>query len=309
MTGLISINGEIQPAEQAKVPALDRGFLFGDNIFEAMVGFSGQIIDTTAHLERLEKSAERIRLTLPWSQDLLRFELETLAQQAQFPKAFIRLVITRGCGSGLRVPETRQPLRVGYCLPSPPVEEDKWERGLRVKIQQSKVYSQKSAAKTGNYLESIVAIDTVHHDHYDDVLWTNKNGEVTEASTANVFFVAREGSGIYLVTPPVESGILEGITRMRILQLLKEAGIPVYEQKVQVDEIARYDEAFLSSSVKGLLPICQINSSPLYTARKNAVFHQVRRLYDAYIASQLGYYVNWNTGVTQGGSSQNPNKH
>lgn len=297
MTGLIAVNGEITPAEKAKIPAMDRGFLFGDNIFEAMVAFEGVLIDPLPHLKRLEKSAQRLGLTIPWPQEQLLFELNSLAKAANFPKAFIRLVITRGSSQGIAVTEHLTPLRVSYCLPANAIDHDKWNHGIKANFKKSLLESNGSSAKTGNYLASILALEEMKLHKCDEVLWVNPRGEITEASTANIFFVAREGDGIYLVTPPIESGILEGVTRYRIIELLKNAKIPVYEQKVPADEIARFDEAFLSSSVKGLIPISSVNGSPLYTTRNNGVFKQVRRLYDAYIASQLGYYVDWNTGV------------
>src|SRR5690606_30973975 len=99
---LISVNGEIQPAEKAKVSALDRGFLFGDNIFETLVGFHGRILDVSPHLARLRQSAEDLLIDIPWSDEALQFEMESLAAEVAEPKIFIRLVVTRGEGLGLR---------------------------------------------------------------------------------------------------------------------------------------------------------------------------------------------------------------
>ena len=93
MNGLISVNGKITSPEQAAVPALDRGFLFGDNVFEVFVCFGEQVLDVKPHLNRLRASAEALRMTIPWSDAELEFELRALSEQVREPKKYLRLVV------------------------------------------------------------------------------------------------------------------------------------------------------------------------------------------------------------------------
>src|SRR5438105_454484 len=102
MRGFVSINGQVSPPELAVVPALDRGLLFGDGIFEVLVAFHGKILNVPRHLERLRASAETLGFQIPWGDAELEFELASLVEQLAVPKAYLRLAVTRGNGLGLK---------------------------------------------------------------------------------------------------------------------------------------------------------------------------------------------------------------
>ena len=296
MKGVVSVNGEIFPAEKAAIPATDRGFLFGDNVFEVTAAFWGQPLDIKDHLARLRYSANLLRMKIPWSDDELEFELRALAEHQNLPKAVLRLVITRGCGMGLGVQSEMRPNKVIYCYSAEPVPEEVYQKGMALQKRTLPYTERQATAKTGNYLRSIVALDQARAEGFDDILWLNQEREVTEASTANIFFMGRIGDKVDIATPPLASGILGGITRQTILRLLKEAGIKAEERFIVGDELARFDEAFLCSSVRGLVPVRQLDSHKLYTTRKEGTFQHVRRLFDAWVQSQVGFAVDWNSG-------------
>ncbi|MFW7377885.1 MAG: aminotransferase class IV [Oligoflexus sp.] len=297
MEGIISVNGQISSPDEARVPALDRGFLFGDNVFEVFVGFGTKVLDLKEHLARLRQSASNHELPIPWTDDELAFEIHHLMSLCPTEKKFIRLVITRGCGLGLALPEDISPNRVIYCLPAKQEASWVYTDGLRLKRRAMGFTERGAQSKTGNYLRSITALKQATVEGYHDVIWTNSEGEFTEASTANIFFIGRTGDLVEIATPPPTSGLLLGITRSRIMQLLNQAHIPVTERIVSVDELARFDEAFLCSTVRGLVPIAAIDRHRLHTARKQSVFSHTLRLYMAWVESQIGYRVDWNTGV------------
>ena len=295
--GLIAVGGKITPPDEAKISVLDRGFLFGDNVFETFVAFHKTILDLEAHLERLRSSADQLGMSIPWSNAELSFELSTLAEQVEAPKKMLRLVVTRGEGLGLAVLDTMVPNRVAYCFPATLQPSRVYQEGLRLKRLGQGVTERGAAAKTGNYLSSIVALKKAKESAFDDVLWTNAEGEVTEASTANIFFIGREGDQVAFTTPPPRSGLLLGITRGTIIRLMENAKLPVHEEIVYADELAKFDEAFVSSTVRGLVPIRQIDDHQLHTTRPNSVFQHINRLYDTWIETQLGYRVDWNSGI------------
>lgn len=295
--GIISINGEPSASEDAKISATDRGFLFGDSIFEVFVAFGHTILDAKAHFDRLRKSAEMCDIDIPWSDEQLSFEIEHLLSLTNYPKAYIRLVITSGEGIGLAVPSDASPSRMIYCLPAKMQNQYVYDKGLKLKKTLMPYTKRGATAKTSNYQQSIIAVKKAQQSTYDDVLWVNSEGEFTETSSANVFLLSRIGDQVEIATPPAQSGLLVGITRSRIIELLTRAQIPVTERIIHVEELARFDEGFVCSTVRGLVPIAQIDQHRMHSTRKNAVFHHITRLYDTWVESQTGYRVDWNTGM------------
>jgi branched-subunit amino acid aminotransferase/4-amino-4-deoxychorismate lyase len=297
MSGLISVNGKITIPEIAAVSALDRGFLFGDNIFEVFVCFEDQVLDMNAHLSRLRASAEALRMSIPWSDSELEFELKALSEQVTEPKKYLRLVVTRGEGLGLRIPANAKPNRIIYCFPATIERPEVYQEGLALKRSLKVGGERGAAAKTGNYLSSILAMEKAESEGFNDILWSNSEGEITEASTANIFFMSRDGDNIEFVTPAAHSGILLGITRSTMIGLIKRAGIPVKEEIIFADEIPRFDEAFLCSTVRGLVPVNRIDRHKMHTARTGAVFRHIERLFLTWVETQLGFRPDWRTGL------------
>lgn len=298
MNGLIAVNGHITTPDQARVSVLDRGFLFGDQIFEAFVAFGTKILDLEAHLARLRRSAEILHMAIPWSDAELAFELQAIVDQLKLPKATVRLVITRGEGMGVKPPTSPQPNRVIYVFESGRERPELYRDGAQLKRLALGYTDRGGSAKSGaNYLKSVMALDQASRAGFDDILWTNAEGEITEASTANVFFMAREGDNVQFITPPVNSGLLQGITRATIIRLLTMTKIPVVEQLVYADELARFDEAFVCSTVRGLVPIAAIDKHKFGSARPKAVFRHIERLFLTWAETEIGYRVDWTTGL------------
>ena len=296
MDGIIVVNGEFQNPERASIPALDRGFLFGDNVFEVLVAFRGKVLDTHKHIRRLRNSAELLSLPIPWSDEELAFELQSVAEQINFPKSYLRVVVTRGAGTGLDIPEAMEPHKIIYGFPAKPVDNELYEQGMNFQMRQLPHTERGPMAKTGNYLRSILALKKAKAEGFHDVIWSNSEGEITEATTANIFFIGRQGDLVEVVTPSVQSGLLKGITRQTVIDLLGQGGIPVEEVIVDENELARFDEAFVCSTVRGLVPVNKINSHQFYTLRKESVWHHINRLYQSWVAHEVGYEVDWNSG-------------
>ncbi len=296
MDGIISVNGQTFLPQDATIPVLDRGFLFGDNIFEVFVAFDNTVLDLIPHLERLRLSAEKHGIPVPWSNQELEFEIYSLVESCAADKKYVRLVVTRGYGMSLYTPETSIPNKVIYCLPAKQEASEVHSRGIRLKHKPAYFTERGASAKTGNYIRSITALKQIKAEGFDDVLWTNSDQEITEASTANIFLIGREGDLVEIATPPAASGLLLGITRSRIMQLLENAGIKVTERVITNDEIPRFDEGFLCSTVRGLIPIQAIDRHRLHTMRPNSVFRHIKSLYLTWVQTQVGYAVDWNTG-------------
>ncbi|MCX6110411.1 MAG: aminotransferase class IV [Proteobacteria bacterium] len=299
MAGFIAINGLVTTPEEARVPALDRGLLFGDGVFEVFVAFGTHILDVGRHLDRLRVSAEALDFTIPWSNAELEFELQHLVNQVAVPKSYVRLYVSRGNGLGMRPGQHLTPNKFVYCLPATIESPRLYTEGLRLKRMVKAETTRGAAPKTSNYLGSVLAIAKAQKEGFDEILWSNQDGEITEAATANIFFLSRIGDQVEFLTPPAQSGLLLGITRDTMIQLLRTAQIPVREHTIFVDELPRFDEAFLCSTVRGLVPVAAIDKHRMHSSRQNAVYRHIERLYFTWLETQVGHRVdNWGQSLS-----------
>jgi len=258
----VYVDGEISAPEDACVRVFDHGFLFGDSVYEVFWWHHGALIQEEAHLDRLEASAERLYMDVQFSrpelvaavQETVRAAGATLADDA-----YVRLVVTRGAGPlGLDFRAVARRSLIIVVAPAHRPSEEAVARGLSVALVGRRRMSAQALdprAKTGNYLNNVLALHEARLAGADDAIMLNDAGEVTEATTANVY-VIRDG---ILTTPPLDAGILCGTTRIRVLALCAEAGIVAREAPLHPDDLRAADEIFLSSSVRGILPVCAID--------------------------------------------------
>lgn len=293
----VSINGEFCQGEDAKISVFDRGFLFSDSVFETLVAFQTNVLDLDEHFARLQSSAESLEIPIDFTIDILKFEIRELLQRCNNLKSSIRLVLTRGTGLGLKNIHSQKTQKIIICTPAKTEENKIYKEGLNAKHRSLEYTLRGASAKLSNYSKSIMALAKAQKEGFDEILWTNSESEWTEASAANVFFIGRDGDLVEIATPPEFSGILKGITRQHIIKLLNKAQIPVTERIIYRDELARFDEAFVCSTVRGLVPLKRIDNHSLHTARDSSVFRNIERLFFAHVTQQLGYRVDWNTGA------------
>ncbi len=261
--GYVSINGIVSAAKKARVSVFDRVYLHGDGVFEVLAGYNGRPLYCSAHIERLYRSAELIRLQLPWRAAELSAELHDLAARLPTGRSYLRLVVAAGTGLGMVRPASAVQ-KIIYCLQLPPAAE-----GHSCALQTApRANSELLAAKTPSYLETIVAVAAAQEAGYDDVLWLNAQGHIAEASTANIFFVTNQLS---CHTPHPETGLLAGLTAQRVTAALISHGIEVTQRAIPADEIPNFTAAFLSSSVQGVRPVQRIDTH----AYDNAVLGKI----------------------------------
>ncbi|MBW4551954.1 MAG: aminotransferase class IV [Aphanocapsa sp. GSE-SYN-MK-11-07L] len=258
---LINLDGVISPA--ATISVLDRGFLYGDSVYEVVRTFNRQPVGLQEHLDRLRRSAAYLYLAVPWSDRHLKQEVDQTLQQATGEEFYIRIVVTRGADQTIALLPSAQiqpslMIVVSAIDPQPKLSET----GLHLQIVDRIRNHQQAlspAAKTGNYLNNILGLLEARQQGADDALMLNPQGEIAEATTSNLWLVQ---DGI-VKTPRVEAGILHGITRAFLLQILRDRQIPHQETTLKPADLWLADEAFLSSSVRLLMPINQINDYQL----------------------------------------------
>lgn len=281
MSDLVAINGQIFSSADGQIPATDRAFLFGDGVLETLCAVQGRLIDLAAHLARLRRNAETIRLAIPWSDNQFQFEMENLLSLTRHERSALRLIVSRGLSAGMWPSGEDKPQRYLFCSAYHP-DSLSLETGVKLRSKRDSMGRSGEQIKSPAYLPAIQAYLEAKEEGFDDILWINRDGELCEAGYANIFLMAREGDLLEIATPPVQSGLLPGITRARIIELLHRSRIPVRERAINLEELARFDEGFLSSSVRGLVPIQSIDKHRLYSTRPAATFRQILRLYKSW---------------------------
>ena len=284
MITLVCVNGRTTSPEEATVPALDRGFLFGDSVYEVLWGHGGVLVQATEHFARLRASARRIHFEVPGDDALWTRRIEAVAAGAGATvddELYLRLVITRGAGPlGLAVAAGLTPTYVIVVAPAHRPSPDERRRGLRARVADRLRVSARAldpGAKTGNYMNNLLALHEAKRAGADDAILLNDAGDVTEATTSNVYLVV-DGR---VVTPALDAGILEGTTRSRILALLRAEGRPIEERRVGAAELRRATEVFLSSSVRGVLPVVMLDGAPVGTGALGPVAAHVIASFEA----------------------------
>jgi branched-chain amino acid aminotransferase len=272
MPVLVVLDGQHCPPGEASVSVFDRGFLYGDSVFETLRTYSGEPFELEEHLSRLERSAQRVFMPLPSPRAELRAELLAAIRAAGNAESYVRLMITRGQGPlGLDPALAERPLRVIIVQPlqEPPAEQ--YARGIAaVSYRTERVVDATSAqgAKIGNYLISVLAMRAARAAGALEALIVDGHARILEGASSNVFAV-QHGR---LLTPGEEAGILAGITRAHVLALAAELGIPVELRALELDAAYACSELFISSSIRELLPVVKLDGRLIGTGAPGPVF-------------------------------------
>jgi len=285
-------NGRLHDAREASLSPLNRGFLYGDAIYEVWRTYHGVIFAWEEHWRRLEWSAAALHFSLPLAPAPMLAEIfrTVTAYRAVVPREgelYIRLQISRGSGPiGLDVALADKADYVLLVQANKEHPAEKLREGLKLSVsttlRRNPAESLNPAWKTGNYLNNILGLREVRARGADEVVMLNHAGEVTEAAVSNIGFV-RAGR---VLTPPLTAGILGGITREILLaEVAGKAGITAVEATVWPEDFGRMDECFLLSTTKDLTPVGSIDEHrfPIrgdsVTARLKAAFGDYARAY------------------------------
>jgi branched-chain amino acid aminotransferase len=281
------LDGRILPASEARIPVTDHGFLYGDGVFEGIRVTRGRVFRLDLHLARFAASARSIALALPGGVPAVReVVLETLRAYGE-PDAYVRLIATRGEGP-LGVDPTSCPRPRLLCLVDrlrlfPP---EKLASGLDLvtsSLRRPPADALDPRVKSLNYLTSALAKLEARQRGADEALLLNAAGMVAEASVANLF-AWREGE---LLTPPATDGALEGITRRSVLELAPALGIAARERTLGRFDLFAADEAFLTGSGAGLVPVRSLDGRPIGAGAPGPVFARIAAAF-AEAAESLG---------------------
>ena len=254
-TGKVSIDGRVVDGADARVSVFDRGFLYGDSVFEVFRTYGGVPFAEREHLERLARSAERLMIPMPVSIETLSSEVHATLDAAGDGQWYVRVVITRGSGPLTYDPTTAtEPLRVIIVTPLSVPPAERYEHGIAVTLLSASRPTddaRAAGAKASNYLANLLAVHEAQQKGAQEALVLGKRGQILEGASSNLFIVKDE----VLRTPKPEPGILVGITRATVLAAAAKAGIAVEEGEVRPEDLFSADEAFITSSIREVMPV------------------------------------------------------
>ena len=264
----IWMDGHLVDPADAKVSVYDHGLLYGDGCFEGLRGYKGRIFKMDSHLKRLEESAERIRLKIPYSRAELAKAMKDTMEACGMADCYIRLVVTRGVGTlGLHPFKCPRP---GVIIVVDTIQlypHELYKSGMKVIVaKRPRIPMQclDPAIKSLNYLNNILAkIEAIDADVLEAIM-LNTDGEVSECTGDNIFAI----TGGRIHTPPTSSGILHGITRQFVIdELAPAAGIPVEERRMVLEDLYRADEVFLTGTAAEIIGVSAIGDRVIGAGR------------------------------------------
>lgn len=267
------INGEFCPLSEAKISIFDRGFLFGDSIYEVMPIYNGHPFCLDRHLRRLLSNLEKVKIPIPiWN---LKETISQIILKNGGNDLQVYLQITRG-NQGIRkhdMPDDLPSSLIVFTLHNPYPTLKEREQGMSAKIVQDIRWS-RCDIKTTSLLANILLNDEAISSGYDTAILVQDN-LVAEGSTSNLFIV-KDGA---VFTPPLNHSCLPGITREVTVELIKQLNWPFFESQFSVDELLKADEVWLTNTTKEIFPIVKINEHYINNARMGSFCRLINEHY------------------------------
>ena len=285
MRYLVAIDGRVaRDPTEAVVSVTDRGLLYGDSVYEVIRTYGGRPFALEAHIERLGRSAAAIEIAIPWSAEQLAEEArELFALAGGVGDKGLRLIVTRGSGPlGLDPALAERPRRIAIVFDVPSLPEGGRKDGVAVSLLETGRVAGGSGpggVKTGNYLTNVMALGRAREAGSYEAIMVNGAGRLTEGTSCN-FFIFSRGA---LRTPPLERGVLDGITRRVVLDLGESAGILVSEEDLHPLDLYSAGEVFLTSTLKEILPVTRVDDVVIGDGIAGPVTTRLRYLFDSFV--------------------------
>jgi branched-chain amino acid aminotransferase len=270
----VFLNGQLVPEEQAAVSVMDRSFLYGDGLFETIPVYGGRPFRWAQHLERMSRGAEFLKIAQPYSPKELRRFAADLIERSGTPDCLVRLTLSRGSGArGYSLPDAQKPV-VAMTLHEAPAfdRQNPPHWGMITSTHRLPVTDPMASFKTNNKLLQILARMEADAAGVDEALMLNTNGEVAEASGANVLWVYRDA----IYTAPSGRGVLPGITRAVVLELCQVLGIRTNKKVIKPESLKKADGIFLTLSSYGIVPVSSLDGEPI---GESSITDQLRQAY------------------------------
>lgn len=278
---IVYLDGAYMPMEEARISPMDRGFLFGDGIYEVIPSYDGKLVGFGPHIERMNEGLGLIDINCRFTDADWREICDTLIEKNGAGNLGIYLHVSRGADSRRHhaYPENVEPTIFAFAfeIPAAPVADRDKVKPYKVSSTEDLRWKRcniKSTALLGN----VMHFQQGHASGNQEIILYNANNEMTEGSACNAYIV-KDG---VVITPPLDHQILPGITRLMLLDILRKDGsIPVEERVVTMDEVRNADEIWLTSSSKEIAPVIELDGQPVGDGCVGAVWEKAQALYTA----------------------------
>lgn len=276
----IYIDGKFYPKEEAKISVFDHGLLYGDGVFEGIRMYSGRIFRLPEHLDRLYDSAKTIDLCIPLSKEEMTGAIIETCRKNGLKNAYIRPIVTRGVGD-LGLCPTKCPKATVIVIATVwgAMYGDLYEKGLKavtVSVRRNPACALPPNVKSLNYLNNILAKIEANCKGGDEAIIFDVQGHISEGSGDNIYIV-KNGT---ILTPPTLNN-LRGITRMVVLELAGQLGIPVQETDLGYFDLYTADEVFVTGTAAEVAPIVYIDGRTIGSGRPGPITRQLMAAFHA----------------------------
>jgi branched-chain amino acid aminotransferase len=272
MDATVNVNGVVCAGDQAVVSVFDHGFLYGDGVYETLRTYNRQPFLLDRHLARLRASADRLALDVPPTDlDLDTRMRETMSGVDPTREVMLRIVVTRGIGDLTYDPAAcPHPTIVMIARPHTDTPDTALRDGIRVvvaSVLRNHPRSVDPSIKSNNLLNNVLAMQEAIQQGAFEAILLNHRGELTECSTSNLFAV-RDG---VVLTPPLDAGLLEGVTRNFLFEVGADIGIPVREAVLREADLTRIDELFITSTTREVIPVVRVGDQAIGSGQPGTI--------------------------------------
>ncbi len=288
MEPIVYLNGKFVPESQARVSILDRGFCYGDALFETLRVYSGKIFQLDRHLDRLESGARSIFMELPEPRARIEEILYETFNRNQGADAIIRLTVTRGEGIlGKLWPADTTPTLAVHVRPYSAPPDEWYQNGVPVSLipnSATRLGGIPEQIKSANYLSQILARKQAVEQGSVDGIMINDQGEVCDGTISNIFIV-KKGE---LSTPAVNGFVLAGVTRRVVLNLAGKTGNACKEESISAEDVLQADELFLTNTGWEILPVTRVDGKTVGSGKPGPRTQTLRGEFRKCVDAEIG---------------------
>jgi aminodeoxychorismate lyase len=269
---IVFLNGQFVPESQALIPVNDRGFLYGDGLFETLRVCAGRPFRLAQHLERMMRGADYLKIICPFTPKELQEFAGRLIEQNRMPEAVLRVTLTRGPGERGYTPQAGSRPTVVMTLHTAPPLGNPIQWKLITSSHRIPAGDLLSSFKTTSRLIHVMARREAVKNCADEALLVNTDGKVAETAGGNLFWIC-DGN---ICTVPTSCGALPGITRAVILEICQALDLPVNERVIKPEALRNFEGIFITQSVLGIVPVAAFDGKPVAWSR---LVEQISRAY------------------------------
>lgn len=283
MSRIVYVNGDYVPEEEAKISIFDRGFVFGDGVYEVVPVIRGRLADRDYFLERLARSLDELGIAWPCSKAEYQQALEQLVARNSLKEGIVYTQVTRGASDRrFTFPAHTAPGVTAFTQVMPLLDNPAAANGVAV-VTTAEIRWLRRDIKSLNLLAQVLAKQyAAEHDAGES--WMIEDGLITEGASSTAYIVKDRK----VITRPLSNRILPGIRRRRLLELAAEADIACEERPFSLDEALAADEAFISSATTILHPVISIDGNPVGDGKPGPLTRNLRQLYITHMLEEVG---------------------